>query len=147
MLRQVLHLAFVAVLLAVPATAQESRPSIDFVSIPGLALADRAKVDAELGRPTSCEQIRYGPKCLYRRGAVEIVFIGGAADWITVYLPLSAPFAASTLRMLGLAERRPQFANAYVQRWTSFEGLREVSLFANTAAGTVQYAYVKVRTP
>jgi hypothetical protein len=140
-------IASVALLLVVtPAAAQDAQATTDFVPIPDIALGDRAKVDAVLGRPGSCSQTRYGPKCIYRRGAVEVVFIGGAADWITVNLPPRTPFATSALQALGLAARRPDASNANVMRWNGLGGLREVAVFPGNP-GFVSYAYIKARTP
>ncbi len=83
---------------------------------------------------------------VYKGGAVEIVFIGGLADWFTVY-PANAPFTRSGLTQLGLpADKRPSFKSDDVMRWSSLNGLRDVSAFQGEE-GMMDYFYVKARTP
>jgi hypothetical protein len=125
------------------------RPSTDFVPLLALALADRATVDAELGAPSACQPTRRGPRCTYRDGAVEVVYIAGRADGWTVFLPRGTPFIPSAvLSILGLpVSTRPNWSNEHVMRWSGIEGLREVGAFPGGPRGTAWYVYVRARTP
>jgi hypothetical protein len=124
------------------------RPSTDFVPLLALALADRATVDAELGAPSACEPTRRGPRCTYRGGAVEVVFIAGQADGWTIFFHRGTPFVpAAVMPVLGLPVRRPTHANEHVMRWNGLEGIREIGVAPGSPRGTAWYAYVRVRTP
>lgn len=156
--KRALTLALTVVSLASPALAksgefEEITPaSVARKEIAGvlpvapLAGQDKAKVAAALEKPAKCEKTKYGDKCYYKGGAVEIVFIGGKADWFTIS-PQDAAMDRASLARIGLAtDVRPHFQNADVMRWKMLSDLLEVSMFRG-AGGKVDYFYVKARTP
>lgn len=109
-------------------------------------LASKSEVDVAgvLGKPADCEATAEGRKCDYSGGVVEVVFIDGKADWITVHAP-SWRYAPASLRALGLTERQPSFSNENVTRWTRLPGFREISMFPGQG-GMVSFFYCKVLT-
>ncbi|MBM3263054.1 MAG: hypothetical protein FJY97_06460 [candidate division Zixibacteria bacterium] len=111
--------------------------------IPAIATKSQAEVAKLLGSPTSQSKSKYGAKCVYSKGAIEIVFINGKADWITVYLP-NASYSKEALAFLKLPVKSPTFSNANVIRWTNLPGLLEVSIFPS--GNKVDYEYIKVKT-
>lgn len=138
-----------ALFLTFPAIAAEIPPlpvTSAVVPVAELSGATPAAVSAELGAPTSCEKSKYGRKCLYEAGAIEVVFIGGAADWFTIY-PKDAFMTASSLRQLRLpVDQKPAAETADVMRWDGLGGVLEVSAYAGQG-GRVSYFYIKTRTP
>ncbi len=118
----------------------------DVVPVAALAGQDKAKVAAALEKPAKCEKIKYGDKCYYKGGAVEIVFIGGKADWFSVS-PKDAPLQAASLAQVGLPTNvRPAFQAKEVLRWKMLSDLLEGSMHQG-APGKVDFIYVKARTP
>lgn len=118
----------------------------DLVQVAALAGKDQAKVSAALEKPSKCEKIKYGNKCYYKGGAVEIVFIGGKADWFSVS-PKDAAMNRESLSLVGLpVDVRPHFQTAQVMRWKMLSDLLEVSMHQG-APGKVDFIYVKARTP
>lgn len=118
---------------------------IDVASIMGKPRKGAEKV---LGPPVNCEQSKRGPKCNYEaqgKPPVEIVYIKGKADWITVSGLGDVPFSARALPYLGFASSPdPSVANDNVIRYTNIEGAVEVSLFPD--GKKVDYAYIKTST-
>lgn len=116
------------------------------VPVASLASATPATVAAELGSPVSCEASKYGQRCFYLGGAVEVVFIGGLADWMTVY-PTDAFLTPSSLTQLGLpGDLEPAADSGDMIRWEGQQGLREVAAYAGEG-GRVSYFHVKAMTP
>lgn len=88
-------------------------------------------VQALLGAPDACEDVAKGPKCRYARGATEIVFIDGMADWITVADMAGAPFSPAALARVGLpTDVAPVESTPEMMRWQNLGGFREVTLHA-----------------
>ncbi|WP_188260873.1 hypothetical protein [Azospirillum tabaci] len=86
------------------------------VNIPTIYLQNKADVQKQLGKPSKCEKIKYGDKCYYKSGNVSVVFINGAADWISVD-NISIPYNENSLLSLGLAASKATFANEHIIRW------------------------------
>ena len=120
-------------------TATESLPDIPVIA--GEPPEEVAKV---LGEPDSKEETNYGAKHVYQHGLVEIVFIGGKADWITVHPKSPVPFSKEALERIGIAAVEPSFSNQNVIRWEPCGDYVSVSLFPN--AGRADYVYIKVAT-
>lgn len=87
---------------------------------------------------------RSWPKYTYKDGAVEIVYINGKADWITISLN-EGKFDKTALGIIGLPVAEPTEASKNVLRWENYEGIKEISLFPK-ADGTIDYFYLKVLT-
>lgn len=118
-----------------------AEPIVDVSKIAGKTAVEVTKV---LGKPSGQEKTKYGPKILYKGGKIEVVFIGGKADWLTVSGMESVPFTANAIEALGLKAAAPTFKNDFVMRWEPHRDYHSVSIF--NAGGQVDYAYVKVAT-
>ncbi len=114
------------------------------VDVSKIAGKSQEDVATYLGKEISCSKGKHGNKCQYNKGEVEVVFINGKADWITVEGINNIPFTKSALNALGLQETRPSFKNNFTLRWEGIQGLRSVSLFKG--ASKSDYAYIKVKT-
>lgn len=130
----------------------------DLMPLTRLAGANKAEIAAMLGKPGKCERIKQGEKCAYSKDLYEIVFINGAADWITINDP-SLPFGAAALPKLGLKPVTPGFANNAVLRWNSDlyeaaaqgpDGATELipleSISVHGSPGQVDFVFIKVLT-
>lgn len=114
------------------------------VKILDIAGKSKSTVASVLGKAKSCTSGKYGEKCIYEKGQIEIVFIKGKADWITVEALDHISFDSSSLTALGLNGTEPTFKNANTMRWDGINGLLEVSIFP--AGKIVDYAYIKTNT-
>lgn len=119
-------------------------------SIPQIAGQPRATVDAQLGEPR-CQASKYGQKCLYA-GGVEVVYINGLADWITVNNEGDMRYSPAALREIGLDCSIGAVTSGQDEmRWDgTCQGLLVVSMFPGerTPDGGlgVRYVYIKART-
>ena len=130
-----------------PRTQEAKQLIVDVQAIVGKSQDD---VKAILGEPSKCETVnpsRVGPspKCLYKGEAIEVVFIAGKADWITINALSKLDFSPAALEMFGFSQTSPSFRNDNVMRWTNLPGLHEVSLFPGQG-GKSDYLYVKAVT-
>lgn len=63
---------------------QEASASGVLFNIPRLAGKTQAEVETLLGEPVFCAKSEFALNCSYQENEIEIVFIDGKADWITV---------------------------------------------------------------
>ncbi|OFA09050.1 hypothetical protein DUPY_02920 [Duganella phyllosphaerae] len=103
------------------------------------------QVDDLLKAKPTCVRNKRGTKCAYNDGRIEITFINGKADWITVNGLEQIPFTDAGIVRLGFSEKSPAFRSPVVMRWNGLPGVLEVSMFKGQT-GT-DYAYIKVKTP
>jgi len=118
-----------------------SSPLIDVAKVAGKIQSQVAEL---LGQPTNCSKSKYGQKCSYSVAETEIVFINGKADWITIEGIDNIPFNRNVLKSIGISPTKPNFKNNFTLRWSSIQGLKEVSIFKG--ATNSDYAYIKVFT-
>jgi hypothetical protein len=116
-------------------------PVIDITKVAGKT---KEEVESVLGKPDSTAIIKSGEKAHYTKGDIEIVFVRGKADWITVSALGDIPFSPKALDALGLKEVPPTFGNSNVLRWTSFPNILEVAIFPGQK--NCDYAYIQVFT-
>ena len=114
------------------------------VDVPKIAGKSKKEISSILGKELSCGKSKYGEKCQYKKGETEIVYINGKADWITIEGIDNVPFSQNALSSIGLNKTRPSFQNNFTLRWSSIQGLMEVSIFKG--ASYSDYAYIKVKT-
>jgi hypothetical protein len=110
-----------------------------------LAGKSKHEVADYLGSPGRCKFHRWGEICRYRKRNVEILYISGKADWITVEGLKDTAFEPEALRSLGLSVKEPDVRDEKSMLWKDLDGLKEVTIF-NTR-GMVDHAYIKVATP
>jgi hypothetical protein len=114
------------------------------LDVPAIAGKSQEEVAAILGSPSARETTQHGgkslPMILYRNGDVEIVYVNGKADWITLYTRL--PMQQSSLKRLNLPVGEPTWARqSVVMRWENnrIAGVRAVYIFPD-------YVYINVLT-
>lgn len=133
--------AIIFSLLSIATLCATAAPLLDIQKIAGKTEADVSKV---LGKPDQQEKTKHGPKFSYKDGKIEVVFINGKADWITVSGMSSVPFDANAIGALGLKPEPPTFKNRFVIRWEPHATYNSVSFFP--LDDKVDYAYIKVAT-
>lgn len=67
-----------------PAVQEEASPAGVLFNIPKIAGKTQAEVEALLGEPVFCSQAESALNCSFKENEIDIVFIDGKADWITV---------------------------------------------------------------
>lgn len=102
------------------------------------------QVEIVLGAPSKTEEVKQGIKKFYLNDAVEIVFIDGRADWITITPTKMTPFAKESLVELGLEVRLPTFSNEHVMRWEPYGAYHSVSMAPGPNG--VDFFYVMIKT-
>jgi len=115
------------------------------VDIPKIAGQGMKQVGEQLKAKPTCAKNKYGTKYNYNDGRVEIVYINGKADWITVNGLEQIPFEDAGIVRLGFSQKSPSFHLPTVMRWNNVPNVLEVSMFKGKI-GT-DYAYIKVKTP
>src|SRR3546814_15471067 len=109
-----------------PTTAARAASLADVVAIAG---KDPAAVGKRLGEPQSCEAGEFSQRCQYNGVGVEITYINGKADWITVPMRgQELPLAATTLAVLGLPQRAPDEVHQPEEHLPRHGGHRELVL-------------------
>ena len=114
------------------------------VDIPKIAGKKPAAVEKLLGKPTEGDKTKYGKSLVYQKGKVEIVYIKGKADWITVNDLKDVSFDETATKALGIDASKPTFKGPSVIRWEPAGKLTSVAVFE--LEGKVDHAYVKVAT-
>jgi len=129
-------------LAIVTSTAAQASPVVDIPKIAGRSIK---QVDNLLKAKPTCAKNKRGTKCEYNDSRIEIIFINGKADWITVNGLDQVPFTDAGIARLGFSKKSPAFRSPVVMRWKGLPGVLEVSMFKGQT-GT-DYAYIKVKTP
>lgn len=125
-----------------PSQAQGAMP----LALVGFAGKDKNAVAKLLGEPIGCERGEFSERCRYPQQRIQITYINGRADWITV--PLSGReliLQAQTLAVLGLPVREPDEQTEHEAIWHKLGGYREVRLVGGDEG--VLYACIKYATP
>jgi hypothetical protein len=130
-----------AVLLVGLSSIVSAEPIVDIQKIAGKTPEDVAKA---LGKPSSQEKTKRGPKMLYKEGKVEVVFISGKADWVTIANVGDIPFNENAIQALGLKATAPTFKSESVIRWEPCGPYVSVAVF--NANGRIDYVHIKVAT-
>ncbi len=141
--------AIFAVIIAFASIAADSFSQTKFPisDIAGKTPQEVAKI---IGDPTAKEVVKPSrtpcpcDKLTYKNGQIEIVFIKGRADWITINSMNDAAYSKNSLPLLGIAVRDPDFSNSNVMRWSKLNGLQEVSFFPS--GQKIFYVYIKAFT-
>lgn len=142
----ILRVLIITALSAILFAGAANATGLDLAQVAG---KPKAAVEKVLGKADSCgtvspSKVGKVPKCIFQGGKVEIVFIDGKADWITVHEP-GVRFDQDAIAALGLAVRKPDFSNAFTMRWKGIGRYREVAAFAG-AGNEVDYLYVRAAT-
>ena len=132
----------IAAFLAIQSASSFAAPIVEIKKIAGKS---EVQVSGVLGRSVKCETIKQGKRCAYRNGQVEVVFIGGKADWMTINGMSETIFSPSALTAIGLEEREPTVRTPFLLRWEPTQGFKSVSIFKGKTG--VDYAYIRSKTP
>ncbi|MDB4509322.1 hypothetical protein N9067_04175 [Akkermansiaceae bacterium] len=115
------------------------------IDLPGVIGKTQPEVARILGEASGSESTKHGPKKIYKNGAIEIVFIAGKADWITISDLQDIPFSPSCLEAFGLKKSKPSHASAIVIRWTEIKGMKSLTVFKGKDE-KCEYAYCQALT-
>lgn len=113
------------------------------LDVPAIAGQSMHEVVRVLGEPseriTTKSALGELPTLRYADGVIEIDFVDGMADWITIHQPV--PMRRESLRSLNLPVRTPTVHKRLVMRWDNYAipGIRELSIFRD-------YVFVVVAT-
>lgn len=132
----------IGVLALALSTVSHASPVVDVAKLAG---RNMKQVDELLKATPTCAKNKRGTKCDYQDGHIEIVYIDGKADWITVNNLEQVPFTDAAIARLGFSQKAPSFSSPMVRRWKGLPGVLEVSVFKGQAGS--DYAYIKVKTP
>ncbi|GAB3767403.1 hypothetical protein GCM10028818_00060 [Spirosoma horti] len=78
----------------------------------------------------------------YRDDSLEVIYINGKADRITLNHLDDYNFDEKFITTLGLPFKTADFKNADVMRWYNYQGFREIMAF-NNGNGQIHYSLVK----
>ena len=105
-------------------------------------LGKAEKLDPVKNRRSGCTAC---PKFAYKNGAIEIVYINGKADWLTLNLK-GGKWDENAIEMLALPPATPTGKAPGAIRWEgNIPGFREIAVFP-AEDQTIQYFYVKTVT-
>lgn len=112
------------------------------VQLSSFAGKPRAEAEQVLGASQSCQAALHSERCNYAN-RVEVVYIDGKADWITVSFPYGRfPLAPESLGLLGLPSSEPQSGDENQIGWTAIQGLRSVQMVGDENGA--MFARIKV---
>lgn len=126
-----------------PSADAASAKTERFMNISAVAGKDTGAVSKVLGTPTGTEKSKYGQRAYYKLKdgtEVEIVYISGKADWITIHPGSPVPFGPACGQAIGITVP-PTFASSSVVRWDGWKTAE-----AHAAGPHVDYWYIKVKT-
>lgn len=120
---------------------QGINPMFDIHAVAGKSPAEVQKV---LGKPSRQESTlamgKRVPKYFYRDGQVEVVFIGGKADWVTVMFEGFGPMPEHNREVLGLVRLPttypPSLENRFMIRWEFVAGFRMINTGVDSSGRT-----------
>lgn len=147
------HLLYILSMAIVFACQTQTQTQTQTAQAPLLNIATIAsktpeEVATQLGKATEMEPIKINgknhQKFTYKDEAVEIVFINGKADWITITLN-HGTFNKTALGILTLPIVEPTTNSPNVLRWKNHEGINSIALFPKDQ-NSIDYFYIKVLT-
>lgn len=117
---------------------------LDVLSVAG---KPQAQVDALLGTPSSSKSVNPSgtncpcPEITYRDDGIEIIYIDGVANWITINDTADLRFEKESLSRLGLPVADPSYASRETMRWDHLAGIRQIEFFPD--GGGLFYIFIK----
>lgn len=115
------------------------------VTPPSKLLADivgqpKASVEHALGKSDYCEQGKYGERCSFQNGAIDVIFFDSKANWI-MYNKGDLPYQPKTLELIGFKATKPSQEDKFVTEWTTIDGVKSVKMFAGEN-GKIEYIFI-----
>jgi hypothetical protein len=117
------------------------------LNVPAIALKSPVEVAAIIGPPETSGGVQPGAdaRLRYKRGSIEVIFVGGRACWIKLYNPRNLPFSKDSLTKLGLPRAKPTYVNStHVMSWSNLANLKEVSIYGGES-GSVSSVLICVQ--
>jgi hypothetical protein len=122
--------------------AEADGPLPPLVQLADFAGKPRAEAEQALGASQACQIALHSERCNYAN-RIEVVYIDGRADWITVSFPYGRyALEPRTLGLLGLPVSEPQGGDEKQMSWTAIKGLRSLQLVGDENG--VLFARIKV---
>lgn len=126
-------------------TEKKVSPKFDLAKISGKSPVELESILGKGSENGVWKDARSGceacPKINYHSDSVEVIFIDGKSDRITLNGLSRVSFDdTAILGTLGLPEAAPTFGNSDIKRWENYEGYKEISAFA--VDGKVDYVLV-----
>lgn len=84
------------------------------------------------------------PKYVYKNGSIEVIYIKGVADRITLNGLNEYDYPQGALQALGIESVNADFSNDIVTRWKNIPGFIEISAF-NGLNNKIDYVLVKTK--
>ncbi len=132
---------------AAPRIADAEVPVI--ADIAAIAGRTPKEVAAVLGPPYEKRTVtirdKVYPANFYKSGQLQIVFVDGKADWITIYRLSALPYSPQSIKALNLPPSLPVVNTPDVIKWQDVSGIKEISLYPDKG-GKLDYASILVRT-
>lgn len=133
-----------------PSKDESIEPIIQYDKI---AQKTQTEVENLLGKGVFTENIQdkkancSGSDCPhYKYGNLEITYINGKADWITVNDLSKFDYNENAIELVGIKQKKqPDFSNSTVIRYYNYDEFNELAIFAN-GNGKVSYIYIKAKT-
>jgi hypothetical protein len=130
---------------AIP-VSQQPKPNIDLVlDIKTIAGKNPEEVSAVLGPPSETSETKHGRKQVFDASGIEIIYINGLSDWITINNMGDVSYSDESLKYLGFPDISPTFSNQFVKRWENIPGFLEVSINPGES-GRIHYVQIKIKT-
>lgn len=149
-----IFLAFAAFTLLYAFFGPEPAPTLVIVNIREVAGKTPDEVSNYLGpakklydvkdRRSGCGKDKECPKFSYRKDSIEVAFINGKADWITVNVN-GKKWEESAIELIGLSKTPPTGKAPGAFRWTNIEGFNEVAVFPGKG-DEISMFYIKTVT-
>ncbi len=103
-------------------------PITPLANLSSFAGKPRAEAEQALGASQACQVALHSTRCNYAN-RVEVVYIDGRADWITVSFPYGRyALEPQSLGLLGLPVSEPQAGDENQMSWTTIKGVRSLQM-------------------
>jgi len=121
--------------LPAPRTAAAQTQKSVLLDVLSVAGKPQAQVDALLGTPSSSKSVNPSgtncpcPEITYQDDGIEIIYIDGVANWITINDTADLRFDKESLSRLGLPVAEPSYSSRETMRWDHLSGIRQIEFF------------------
>lgn len=118
-----------------------------FLNVPAIAGKSQAQVEVLLGPPVSSSSTNPSgtscpcPKNTYK-GDIEVIYMNGVADWITINETDNLSFSKARITQLGLPDEPPTLSSSDSIRWENIAGIKQVELFSSGQ----KIFYIEIKT-
>jgi hypothetical protein len=130
----------------------ETEEKHEIMDVHQVAGKNEKEIEKLFGKPSFCKKTKLEPglnanSCSYAKNGIEIDFIRGKADWITIKQMGDAKYDKNSLQLLGLKVKSPDFSNDNVMRWNKIEGIAEIDFFPGGKGGIFYVQIASITLP